>query len=101
MAYESYESSLERLKEGNEEYRNTHTNSSLLTAEGSIQIITDKIYQALSDKTDIRKCEWDNAEDGVTRLLESPLLKEQADQGKVKIVAAMYDTESGKVEFKT
>lgn len=187
MENQSYESSFDRLKEGNEEYRNTHSNASLLTAEdrkyhvengqhpfaciiccsdsrvvpehifsvglgalftirtagntigereigsveyavlhlhcplvvvmghthcgavsaaidghaeGSIKVITDKISEALSDKTDIRKCEWDNAEDGVTRLLNSPLLKEQANQDKVKILAAMYDTESGKVDFR-
>lgn len=69
-------------------------------AEGSVKAITDKIYAALSDKADIRKCEWENAENGVKRLLSSPLLKEQCDLGKVKIIAAMYDTESGKVEFK-
>lgn len=69
-------------------------------AEGSIKAITDKIGEALSDRTDIRQCEWDNAEYGVARLLESPLLKEQSDLGKVKILAAMYDTESGKVTFR-
>lgn len=186
MENQSCELSLERLKKGNEEYQNTHSNSSLLTAEdrkyhvengqhpfaciiccsdsrvvpehifsvglgalftirtagntigehetgsaeyavlhlncplvvvmghthcgavaaaidghaeGSIKTITDKIYKALSDKTDIRKCEWDNAENGVRQLLAEPLLKEKASQGKVKIIAAMYDTESGKVNF--
>lgn len=149
MENQSYTDSLERLKKGNEEYCNTHSNASLLTAEdrkyhvengqhpfaciiscsdsrvvpehifsvglgafftirtagstigehelgsveyavlhlhtplvvvmghthcgavsaaieghaaGSIKTITDKIYAALSDKTDIRKCEWENAE---------------------------------------
>lgn len=69
-------------------------------AEGKIKTITDEIYNALSDRTDIRRCEWENAENGAKTLLSSPLLKEQAKLGKVKIIAAMYDTESGGVEFK-
>lgn len=68
-------------------------------AEGKIKIITDKIFKSLTDINDYRKCEWDNAHYGVKSLLQSPLLAEQINLKKAKIIAAMYDTESGKVTF--
>lgn len=69
-------------------------------AEGMMKPVTDRIRNAVSDPEDVRACEWENCEQGVKDLLESPLLKEQADAGQVTLVAAMYDTESGRVVFR-
>lgn len=68
-------------------------------AEGAIRAVADKIRAAVTDPSDIRKCERQNAEHGVRELLKSPLLSEAARTGTVKLTAAMYDTESGRVSF--
>lgn len=68
-------------------------------AEGMVQSIVDKIHEAIQDKTDLRACEWINARQGVDDLLQSPLLRKQVEAQKLKIVAAIYDTESGVVTF--
>lgn len=68
-------------------------------AEGMVQSIVDKIHEAIQDNSESRTCEWLNAKRGVEDLLKSPLLRKQVEAKKLKIVAAVYDTESGVVEF--
>ncbi len=68
-------------------------------AEGNIGSITDEIQSAIGDETDARECEWLNAKNSVDRLMESPVLTELVEEGKLKIVPAVYDITTGKVVF--
>jgi len=68
-------------------------------AEGMVQAIVDKIHDAIGGETELRACEWRNARQGVQDLLQSPLLRQQVEAGRLKILAAIYDTESGAVTF--
>lgn len=68
-------------------------------AEGMVQSIVDKIHEAVQDNNEPRSCEWLNARKGVEYLLQSTLLRKQVEAGNLKIVAAIYDTESGAVTF--
>ncbi len=68
-------------------------------AEGNIGAITDEIQYAIGDETDARECEWLNAKNSVARLMESPVLTELVEEGKLKIVPAVYDITTGSVVF--
>lgn len=68
-------------------------------AEGHIKEITDEVKRAIGEETDPRKCEWLNARHSVKVLRESEILTELEKEGKVKIMAAIYDIETGEVAF--
>lgn len=68
-------------------------------AEGSIQNIVSKIQCAIKENKNPRECEILNADQSAKDLLQSPYLKTLVDNGELKIVRAIYDTETGKVVF--
>lgn len=65
--------------------------------EGYTKVITDQIKETIQDPSNLRQCEWDNAKEGVKRLLNVPSLHKRVHQNELLIVAAMYDTETGEV----
>ena len=66
---------------------------------GNVRYITDEIRWAIKNEHDPRKCEWLNARNSVSRLLENPVLAKLKKEKKLEIMAAIYDIESGKVQF--
>ena len=68
-------------------------------AEGHIKEITDEVRRAIGDETDPRKCEWLNARHSVKVLRGSEILSRMEAEGKVRILAAIYDIETGEVTF--
>lgn len=67
--------------------------------EHSVKYITDEIKAAIKGEDDPRKCEWLNAKNSVAKLLQSPVLSELKAEGKLEILPAIYDIESGNVTF--
>ncbi len=66
---------------------------------GYIKSITDKILKGIGEEKDQRKCEVLNAKYSVECLKESEVLKKLIAEDKLRIIAAMYDIETGKVTF--
>ena len=67
--------------------------------EHSVRYITDEIKWAIKKETNPRICEWLNAKNSVKKLMKSPVLSELKEEGKLEILAAVYDIETGKVTF--
>ena len=77
--------------------------------DGKISTITDKIDLAISqcehhpkESQDeyIDAISWLNVHNSVTEIIEkSTYVQQKADEGKVKIVSAFYDVETGKIKF--
>jgi carbonic anhydrase len=65
----------------------------------SVKHITDEIKTAIQQERDPRRCEWLNAKNSAKKLLQSPLLTELKEEGKLEIIPAIYDIETGKVTF--
>lgn len=68
-------------------------------ADGHIKEITDEIRRAIGEERDPRKCEWLNARHSVKVLRESEILSSLEAKGELKIMAAIYDIETGEVTF--
>lgn len=67
--------------------------------EHSVKYITDEIRWAIKGEHNPRKCEWINAKNSVKKLLESPVLSELKEEGKLEIISAIYDIKTGMVTF--
>lgn len=68
-------------------------------AHGSIQAITDEISATLPEGCDARRAEILNVENSIARIRESEIMRELEDHGEVEILGAIYDIETGLVEF--
>lgn len=81
----------------------THCGAVKATIEGSaggyIKVIADTVRQAIGEETEPRNCERKNAAAGVEKLMESSVISRLVGEGKLAVVSAVYDIETGKVEF--
>ena len=68
-------------------------------AHGAIATITDEIGACLPDGCDPREAEKLNVENSISRIMNSEIIAELAHDGEVRIVGAIYNIESGVVEF--
>lgn len=68
-------------------------------ATGSIRLITEEISRAIGSERDPRKCEILNVRNSLMRLRESEALRELEAEGKLSMVGAIYDIETGEVRF--
>lgn len=68
-------------------------------AHGSIATITDEISACLPAQCDPREAEKLNVENSISRIMASEIVTELAETGESRIVGAIYDIESGTVEF--
>ncbi len=67
--------------------------------EHHVRYITDEIKWAIQKETNPRVCEWLNAKNSAKKLLQSPVLSALKEEGKLEILAAIYDIETGIVTF--
>ena len=68
-------------------------------AHGYIKTITDEISACLPDGCDARQAEILNVENSIARIRSSTIMQELEEAGEVAIKGAIYDIETGKVEF--
>ena len=68
-------------------------------AHGSIKAITDEISAALPEGCDARQAEILNVENSIARIRESEIMQELEASGVVEICGAIYDIETGLVDF--
>lgn len=68
-------------------------------SEGFIHKIIHEVKEAIGDAKDPRDAEIRNVKHSLAKLHESKLLAELHAEGKVEFAGAIYDIESGKVEF--
>lgn len=68
-------------------------------AHGYIATITDEISSCIPEGCDAREAERLNVENSISRILSSEIVKEVTESGTAQVVGAIYDIESGAVEF--
>ena len=68
-------------------------------AHGSIATITDEIGACLPDQCEPREAEKLNVENSISRIMASEIMTELTHAGDACVVGAIYDIESGRVEF--
>lgn len=68
-------------------------------AHGYIEKITDEINSCVPSGTDPREAEKINVENSISAIRKSEIMQELEHEGAVKIVGAIYDISTGKVEF--
>ncbi len=68
-------------------------------AHGNIEKITNEIMEGLGDCTDPREAEILNVRHSIAEIMESPIMAELVESGKVVIKGAIYNIETGKVEI--
>ena len=68
-------------------------------AHGYIETITDEISACLPDDCDPREAEILNVENSISRIISSEIMSEFTHTGAVSVVGAIYNIESGIVEF--
>ena len=68
-------------------------------AHGYIATITDEISACLPAGCAPREAEILNVENSISRILESEIMSELTEAGATRVVGAIYDIESGKVDF--
>lgn len=69
------------------------------SAQGNLATITEKISDAIGGEKDIHICEEKNAKAGVDDVLADKELSKLAQNGEIKVISAIYDMKTGKVEF--
>ena len=67
--------------------------------DGYIHNIISEVREAIGNERDARKAEIANVRHSLSKLYTSRLLKELHENGKVEFAGAVYDIESGTVEF--
>ena len=68
-------------------------------AHGAIATITDEISSCLPAQCDPREAEKLNVENSISRIMASETITEIIQTGTSRVVGAIYDIESGTVEF--
>ncbi len=69
-------------------------------AHGNIEKITDEILSCLPEGCDdSREAEILNVKNSINRIMESEIMQELTESGEVKVLGAIYDIVTGKVEF--
>ena len=68
-------------------------------AHGHIATITDEISACLPAKCDPREAEKLNVENSISRIMASEIISEFIENGTARVVGAIYDIESGTVNF--
>ena len=68
-------------------------------AHGAIATITDEISACLPQGCDAREAEKLNVENSISRIMESEIIAQLVQGGETLVVGAIYDIESGDVEF--
>ncbi len=68
-------------------------------AHGAIATIADEISACLPAGCDPREAERLNVENSISRIMESEMMAHLVHEGKTRVVGAIYDIESGTVEF--
>lgn len=68
-------------------------------AHGYIETITDEIRACLPEGCDPRDAEILNVENSISNIMSSDIMKEMTETGACDVVGAIYNIESGKVEF--
>ena len=68
-------------------------------AHGAIATITDEISACLPEQCDPREAEKRNVENTISRIMASEIITEITQAGTSRVVGAIYDIESGTVEF--
>ncbi len=68
-------------------------------AHGNIEKITDEIKEGLSDGCTAREAEIQNVKHSIAEIMESHVMEELVESGKVVIKGAIYNIETGKVEI--
>ena len=69
------------------------------TAKGAVAQIAQRIAQGLHGETDPYLCEVEHTKNSLKKLKEAETLRPLQEEGKVTIVGAMYDIETGQVTF--
>nr|WP_320024475.1 carbonic anhydrase [uncultured Acetobacterium sp.] len=67
--------------------------------KGYVQKILDEIIPVITGEDDVERCEKLNIENSIRRIMESEMISEYVDEGRVKVISGKYDIESGMVEF--
>jgi carbonic anhydrase len=68
-------------------------------AHGAIATITDEISACIPAQCDPREAEKLNVENSISRIMNSEIITEVTHTGTSRVVGAIYDIESGTVEF--
>ena len=68
-------------------------------AHGAIAAITDEISACLPAACDPREAEVLNVENSISRIMDSEIIAELTHEGETRVVGAIYNIESGAVEF--
>lgn len=68
-------------------------------AHGNIKKITDEIQKGIGDEKDSAKAEIKNLEHGISKVMTSDVIMKLVEEGKVTVKGAIYNTNTGKVEF--
>ena len=68
-------------------------------AHGAIATITDEIKTCLPAECDPREAEKLNVENSISRIMDSEMIAKLTHAGETLVVGAIYDIESGTVEF--
>jgi carbonic anhydrase len=68
-------------------------------AHGYIATITDEISACLPAQCDPREAEKLNVENSISCMMASEIVTELTETGEARIVGAIYDIESGTIEF--
>ncbi len=68
-------------------------------AHGYIKTITDEISSCVPNGCDPREAEILNVQNSIGNIMQSHIMQELAEAGDVEVRGAIYDIESGKVEF--
>lgn len=68
-------------------------------SHGYITTITDKISSSIGDEVDNNAAEIMNVEAGIADIMQSETIAELVAEGSLKVVGAIYNSETGEVEF--
>ncbi len=68
-------------------------------AHGYIEKITDEISSCLPEGCDAREAEILNVKNSIAEIMKSEIMQEMTESGAVEIRGAVYNIESGEVEF--
>lgn len=66
---------------------------------GYIASILEEIHPAIEGQEDVSKCENLNIDNSIKRILQSEMINNLINEGKVKVLGGKYHMESGTVEF--
>ncbi len=66
---------------------------------GYVKKILDEIIPVITGEDDVEICERLNIENSIRRIMESDLINQAVETGRLCVAAAKYDIESGEVEF--